>query len=104
MLAATLVAGAGLAGSGGPAALERGGPTVQKAWLSGVSALSGTDAWAVGGFEHARGDAPLVEHWDGRTWKRQRAGFNSPGDADYPAGLAPASRAVAWMVVTFSNQ
>ncbi|HET7013029.1 MAG TPA: hypothetical protein VFI65_03910 [Streptosporangiaceae bacterium] len=104
IFAAALLAGAGLAGSAGPAALGSGGPTVQKAWLTGVSALSGTDAWAVGGFEHARGDAPLVEHWDGRTWKRQRAGFNDPGDSDDPAGVAVASRSVAWLAGTFSSQ
>jgi hypothetical protein len=77
---------------------------VQKAWLSGISALSGTDAWAVGGFEHARGYAPLVEHWDGREWKRERAGLNSPGDYEDPAGVAAASAAHAWLAGTFSSQ
>jgi hypothetical protein len=104
VFAAALVAGAGLAGLAGLAADGSGGPTVPRAWLTSVSALSGTDAWAVGGFEHARGDAPLVEHWDGRTWKRQRAGFNDPGDSEDPAGVAAISRDYALLAGTFSSQ
>lgn len=104
VLAAVLVVGAGLAGLAWLASGGTGGPTVPRAWLTGVSAVSGTDAWAVGGFGHARGDAPLVEHWDGRTWKRQRAGFNDPGDSDDPAGVAAVSRDYALLAGTFSSQ
>ncbi len=104
VMAAALLSGLGLAGSAGPSGLGSGGPTVAKAWLTGVSALSGTNAWAVGSFERARGYAPLVEHWDGRTWKRQRAGFNTPGDYNEPAGVAVASKADAWLVGTYASQ
>jgi hypothetical protein len=38
--------------------------------LSGVSASSGRNAWAVG----ADGSAPLVEHWNGRRWKQVPSG------------------------------
>jgi hypothetical protein len=101
VLAAVLVAGAGLAWL---AADGTDGPPVPRAWLTGVSAVSGTDAWAVGGFGHARGDAPLVEHWDGRAWTPQRAGFNDPGDFEDPAGVAAVSGDYALLAGTFSSQ
>lgn len=34
-------------------------------FLSGVAAVTPTDAWAVG----SKGGAALVEHWDGRRWR-----------------------------------
>jgi hypothetical protein len=37
--------------------------------LYGVAAVSGTDAWAVGGQEDAAAVwHPLIEHWDGSSW------------------------------------
>jgi hypothetical protein len=40
-------------------------------YLSGVTALSGTDAWAVGSFENSSGyDRTLILHWDGAGWAR----------------------------------
>ncbi|MGN6680942.1 MAG: hypothetical protein ACTHKL_24535, partial [Streptosporangiaceae bacterium] len=54
------------------------GRPVARAWLTGVTAMSGDDAWAVGAFRHARDDLPLIEHWDGRTWTVMRADRNSP--------------------------
>jgi hypothetical protein len=104
VLAVALLAGAGMAGLAALAVDGSGGPTAQKAWLTGVSALSATDAWAVGAFEHARGDAPLVEHWDGLTWEQQRAESDSAGDSDDPAGVAAGSAAYVWMAGTFSSQ
>jgi hypothetical protein len=37
--------------------------------LDGVSAVSATDAWAVGHYD-ARQIVPLIEHWDGRRWSK----------------------------------
>jgi hypothetical protein len=45
-------------------AVQRG--PVYKGHLNGVSALSPTDAWAVG---ESGGDA-VFEHWDGKVWRR----------------------------------
>lgn len=36
--------------------------------LNDVSALSATDAWAVGTTGRGSGARPLIEHWDGMTW------------------------------------
>src|SRR5437773_11479445 len=37
-------------------------------YLTGVTALSATDAWAVSNFEDSR--RPRTLHWDGRIWKQ----------------------------------
>ena len=43
-----------------------GGPDNQ---LYGVTAVSTTDAWAVGGYINSHGNnQTLIEHWNGRTW------------------------------------
>jgi hypothetical protein len=36
--------------------------------LSGVSAVSANDVWAVGGFFKGRRNRPLAEHWNGTAW------------------------------------
>ena len=69
---------------------------MQAAWFSGVSVRSATDVWAVGGFGRVRGAAPLIEHWNGRTWKPMRAGLNNLGDYDTFSGVAAASAASIW--------
>jgi hypothetical protein len=35
-----------------------------------VSALSSTNAWAVGSGRSGHSDRTLVEHWDGSNWRR----------------------------------
>ena len=86
------VAGCGSPPSGGPP-----GPAarpVSRAWLDGVAATPGGDAWAVGSFKHARVDLPLIEHWDGRRWTALRPGRDLQIDADYVlAGVAATSAA-----------
>lgn len=37
--------------------------------LTGVSAVSPTNAWAVGYSITGKADAPLIEHWNGTVWK-----------------------------------
>src|SRR5262249_6092707 len=37
--------------------------------LDGVSALSPTDAWAVGSVQTPKRARPLAEHWDGTAWR-----------------------------------
>jgi len=41
--------------------------------LAGVTAVSTTDAWAVGWYETGRALFPLLIHWDGSRWTRVRA-------------------------------
>jgi hypothetical protein len=42
----------------------------RQAYLTSVAALSSDDVWAVGDFASVgpRPSAPLIEHWDGRSW------------------------------------
>jgi len=90
------LASLGLTGSAVPAARGSAGRPVRTAWFYGVSARSATDVWAVGGFGRVRGAAPLVEHWNGRTWKPMRAGLNNLGNYDAFSGVAAASSASVW--------
>jgi hypothetical protein len=41
--------------------------------ISGVSAVSGSDAWAVGSYYHSNGaiDKTLILHWNGTAWVRR---------------------------------
>jgi hypothetical protein len=45
----------------------------RQAWLTSVAALASDDVWAVGYFEADRRSpsAPLIEHWNGRSWSLQ---------------------------------
>jgi hypothetical protein len=90
------LAGLGITGSAVPATHGTAGRTVRTAWFYGVSARSATDVWAVGGFGRVRGAAPLIEHWNGRTWKPMRAGLNNLGDIDDFSGVAAASAGSVW--------
>jgi hypothetical protein len=71
--------------------------------LSGVAAVSPSDAWALGSYSYAspRGQSvrTLIEHWDGTAWKIQAS--PSPGGANNISALsaiAPASPSRAWAV------
>lgn len=90
------LAGLGMTGSVVPAARGSAGRPVRAAFFYDVSARSATDVWAVGGFARVRGVAPLVEHWNGRTWKPMHAGLNNLGDYDALTGVAAASAAKVW--------
>jgi hypothetical protein len=45
-------------------------PSGQNAFVIGLSADSGTDAWAVGTVNRTGGTAPgpLIDHWNGTAW------------------------------------
>ncbi len=70
-------------------------PSADASELLGVSAVSATDAWAVGNFlkklsSGGNGDHTLVLHWNGTVWRRVAA--PSPGAAGgAPSGLAAVS-------------
>src|SRR5215469_3172701 len=39
-------------------------------YLFGVTALSASNAWAVGGYVNGTAEQTLIEHWNGRSWRR----------------------------------
>jgi hypothetical protein len=72
--------------------------------LSGVSARSATDAWAVGSFSNGSALQTLVLHWNGTRWTRvpsPNPGGNSNDDA--LTGVAARSPGDAWAVGWFYN-
>jgi hypothetical protein len=74
-------------------------------YLNGVAATSPANAWTVGcicGGPGAPGvSIPLIEHWDGRTWRRQT--FNLPQNSGGFNDVAATSASNAWAVGTTSN-
>jgi hypothetical protein len=107
LVAAPLTAGllAAAACGGHPAGHARPALRPAKAaFLSGVSATSGGDAWAVGGVAHAAGNAPLIEHWNGRSWQPMRSSGNNQNDDDYLAGVSAISADRAWAVGGYLSQ
>ncbi|MEX2274456.1 MAG: hypothetical protein WEA10_02670 [Actinomycetota bacterium] len=49
--------------------------------LTGIDVLASDDVWAVGTSRTAKGQTPLVLHWDGETWNRQTLARQTPSDA-----------------------
>jgi hypothetical protein len=72
-------------------------------WLSGVSVLSRSDAWAVGMYRAcSRTPTALILHWNGSSWTR--AASPSPGGADgwtRLSGVSAVSRSDAWAVGSY---
>lgn len=77
---------------------------VSAAWLEGVSATSGRNAWAVGAFGHADGAAELIEHWNGRRWTAVLKRLNLQENVDYFAGVAATSATSAFAAGTLESQ
>jgi hypothetical protein len=73
-------------------------------FLFGVTAVSNTNAWAVGQFDNATDTGvALVLHWDGRAWRQQRAGSAGPhGNSLLAVSASSATRAFA-TGVTLTN-
>jgi hypothetical protein len=69
--------------------------------LFDVAATSSGNAWAVGSYGAlSRLDPPLVEQWNGKTWKIQPSS-NFPDGVLF--GVAAISSADAWAVGSYSN-
>ena len=88
-----------VAGTGRPTA-----PTALAGSLSGVAAVSATDAWAVGSsraYGVSSGSKTLILHWNGKVWKQ----VPSPGPkGSWLYGVAAVSATDAWVVGTiYSN-
>jgi hypothetical protein len=70
------------------------------AWFQAVGATSAKNAWAVGcicGGPGAQGySVPLIEHWNGKTWKQQL--FRLPKNSGQLNGVAAISARDAWAV------
>lgn len=71
--------------------------------LYGVSAVSRTDAWAVGAYQGlTRFGGPLVLHWNGTGWRRVSAPNpgSGAGDANILVGVSGVAPNDAWAVGT----
>jgi hypothetical protein len=64
--------------------------------LDGVSAVSSTDAWAVGSQQTGPSDRTLVLHWDGMAWSKVSS--PSPGPYSKLVGVSAVSSTDAWAV------
>lgn len=64
--------------------------------LSGVTALSARYAWAVGYEQVGSRLRPLIEHWNGSTWRQVAS--PDPAGNDTLSGVAATSPASAWAV------
>jgi hypothetical protein len=67
--------------------------------LYAVSAISATDAWAVGDYGPV---LPLAEHWDGTAWRRVRT--PTPGSYHFLYGVAAAGTNDVWAVGDYKRQ
>ncbi len=70
------------------------------AWFNGVAATSPTNAWAVGCTCGGPGDqgfmVPIIEHWNGKTWKQQF--FRLPVNSGAFFGVTATGPDNAWAV------
>ena len=80
------------------------GGSTQSNGLSGVAAMSASDAWAVGNYNKGTVRKMLVEHWNGKTWKVQPSPSPS-GSGTYPSlsGVAVVSASDVWAVGSYSK-
>jgi hypothetical protein len=85
------------AGPGAPAALPPGNTV-----LKGVSAVSASDAWAVGYAENSS-DAlsSLILHWNGTSWTKVAS--PSPGTEANLSAVSAVNASDAWAVGTYVN-
>jgi hypothetical protein len=71
--------------------------------LAGITAISSSDVWAVGGYYNASNNyQTLTEHWDGTAWNV----VSSPNvgtNGSYLAGIAAISSSDVWAVGDYLN-
>jgi cell wall-associated NlpC family hydrolase len=68
-------------------------------YLSGVTAISATDAWAVGAAFDGTQERGLIEHWDGSAW--QQVASPAPGKGSKLVGVSATSARQIWAVGAF---
>lgn len=66
--------------------------------LTGVSASSPTDVWAVGSAATASATTTLTEHWDGSAWTIVKSKDASGGSSNVLAGVTSLSSGRAWAI------
>jgi len=75
--------------------------------LYGVSAVSGSDAWAVGSYTDPSGGAltykTLILHWNGTAWSKVDSPNPSPGTFNELYGVSAVSGSDAWAVGRYSD-
>jgi hypothetical protein len=72
--------------------------------LNGVSAVSATDAWAVGNYTNSSGTpVPLTEHWNGSAWTQVASPAPRGAQNTYLQGVSAVSAADAWAVGDSGN-
>jgi hypothetical protein len=76
-----------------------GTPASSLSELNSVTATSASNAWAVGEYQSKGHTFPLVEHWNGRAWKKQGSADPGPHGADLE-GVTALSATSAWAVGT----
>jgi hypothetical protein len=67
-------------------------------FLTGVTATSATNAWAVGYYETGDTDMTLVEHWNGKTWAKVASPNPSGSRGSNLDGVSASSAKNAWAV------
>ncbi len=65
-------------------------------YFFGISALSPTDAWAVGGTNWFAPTQTVAYHWNGKTWRQVHT--PTPGGSAYFNAVAATSPSSAWAV------
>ena len=67
--------------------------------LTGVTAVSARDAWAVGWYRHHAVTRTLILHWNGRSWKRVASPDpDGPGGGDALNAISASSGTNVWAV------
>jgi len=77
----------------------------QLSFLNGVTAISASDAWAVGGFNgNVVGNRVLTLHWDGTAWHQVYAPTPGPNtNGDSLEAVSAASATDVWAVGGFKT-
>jgi hypothetical protein len=72
-------------------------------FLSGVSAVSATDAWAVGYYDNSSGVGDtLILHWNGTAWSKVKSP-NPSSTSNVLSGVSAVSATDAWAVGDYQN-
>jgi hypothetical protein len=74
--------------------------------LEGVSAVSGSDAWAVGNYSsyyNPGTSRTLALHWNGTAWSKINSPTPNPNDLNFLQGVSARSGSDAWAVGNYWN-
>jgi hypothetical protein len=73
-----------------------------KTVLNAVSAVSGSNVWAVGKFNNGRTEQTLIVHWNGRSWRQVASpDVGGHGNSNSLWGVAAVSRSNVWAVGSY---